>query len=294
MCADRQLPSIKHKLVLLGDQSVGKTSIINRFMYDYFDSAQYQATIGIDFFSKNITVERAVPPPTGGGPSGAHAGASPHASGGAATYDYVVKLHVWDTAGQERYRSLIPSYVRNSSAAIVVYDVGNRESFLSAFTWVDEIKQALGISSTKRGSGGGAAGAAGTDEDGGDDIVIMLVGNKLDVSADGGREVSTEEAERRANENGFLFCEVSAKNGTNIKQLFRTVAQSLPAPPPSSEIGAEGGGGKAAAAGGGQGTFGAATRDPFLITPSVMSDAAQRQQQQQGGGSAQGAGRSCC
>ncbi|KAG5473375.1 hypothetical protein LSCM4_03438 [Leishmania orientalis] len=48
--------TLKHKLVLLGDQSVGKTSIITRFMYDTFDQ-QYQPTIGIDFFSKTIRLE---------------------------------------------------------------------------------------------------------------------------------------------------------------------------------------------------------------------------------------------
>ena len=46
-------PLAKHKLVFLGDQSVGKTSIITRFMYDTFDQA-YQATIGIDFLSKTM------------------------------------------------------------------------------------------------------------------------------------------------------------------------------------------------------------------------------------------------
>ncbi|CAN0503458.1 unnamed protein product, partial [Ectocarpus sp. 8 AP-2014] len=46
-------PLAKYKLVFLGDQSVGKTSIITRFMYDNFDK-NYQATIGIDFLSKTM------------------------------------------------------------------------------------------------------------------------------------------------------------------------------------------------------------------------------------------------
>ncbi|KAI6281167.1 Ras- protein Rab-6A [Pyricularia oryzae] len=44
-------PLKKFKLVFLGEQSVGKTSLITRFMYDSFDG-MYQATIGIDFLSK--------------------------------------------------------------------------------------------------------------------------------------------------------------------------------------------------------------------------------------------------
>ena len=64
-------PLAKYKLVFLGDQGVGKTSIITRFMYDTFDNA-YQATIGIDFLSKTMYLE-----------------------------DRTVRLQLWDTAGQE-------------------------------------------------------------------------------------------------------------------------------------------------------------------------------------------------
>ena len=49
-------PLAKFKLVFLGDQSVGKTSMITRFMYDTFDNS-YQATIGIDFLSKTMYLE---------------------------------------------------------------------------------------------------------------------------------------------------------------------------------------------------------------------------------------------
>ena len=86
----------KYKLVFLGDQSVGKTSIVTRFMYDTFDSS-YQATIGIDFLSKTMYLE-----------------------------DRTVRLQLWDTAGQERFRSLIPSYIRDSSVAVIVYDITSK------------------------------------------------------------------------------------------------------------------------------------------------------------------------
>ncbi|XP_039007973.1 ras-related protein RABH1e-like [Hibiscus syriacus] len=86
-------PLTKYKLVFFGEQSVGKTSIITRFMYDKFDTT-YQATIGIDFLSKTLYLE-----------------------------DRTVRLQLWDTAGQERFRSLTPSYIRDSSAAVIAYDV---------------------------------------------------------------------------------------------------------------------------------------------------------------------------
>src|SRR4051795_8432678 len=82
------VPRSKYKLVFLGDEAVGKTSIITRFMYDTFDNT-YKVTIGIDFVSKTMYLE-----------------------------DRIVRLQLWDTAGQERFRSLIPSYIRDSSVAV--------------------------------------------------------------------------------------------------------------------------------------------------------------------------------
>jgi Ras-related protein Rab-6A len=148
--------------VFLGDQSVGKTSIITRFMYDKFDTT-YQATIGIDFISKTMYLE-----------------------------DRTVRLQLWDTAGQERFRSLIPSYIRDSSVAVVVYDVTNRQSFLNTARWMDEVR-------TERGS----------------DVIIVLVGNKTDLVDK--RQVSIEEGDSKAREFNVMFIETSAKAGFNIK-----------------------------------------------------------------------------
>uniref|UniRef100_A0A7N2LEL4 Uncharacterized protein n=1 Tax=Quercus lobata TaxID=97700 RepID=A0A7N2LEL4_QUELO len=90
----------KYKLVFLGDQSVGKTSIITRFMYNKFDNT-YQATIGIDFLSKIMYLE-----------------------------DRTIRLQL---AGQERFRSLILSYIRDSSVAVIVYDVAMH--YFVLMTW---------------------------------------------------------------------------------------------------------------------------------------------------------------
>jgi Ras-related protein Rab-6A len=176
-------PLAKYKLVFLGDQSVGKTSIITRFMYDNFDR-HYQATIGIDFLSKTMYLE-----------------------------DRTVRLQLWDTAGQERFRSLIPSYIRDSSVAVVVYDVSNRASFLNTAKWVEDVR-------AERGN----------------DVVICLVGNKTDLGNDK-RQISTEEGEERAKKDGLMFMECSAKAGYNVKSLFRKLATSLPGSPDSSSAG---------------------------------------------------------
>ncbi|XP_048744936.1 ras-related protein Rab6 isoform X1 [Saccostrea cucullata] len=166
-------PLRKFKLVFLGEQSVGKTSLITRFMYDSFDNT-YQATIGIDFLSKTMYLE-----------------------------DRTIRLQLWDTAGQERFRSLIPSYIRDSSVAVVVYDITNANSFQQTSKWIDDVR-------TERGS----------------DVIIMLVGNKTDLSDK--RQITTEEGERKAKELSVMFIETSAKAGYNVKQLFRRVAAALP------------------------------------------------------------------
>jgi len=166
-------PLRKFKLVFLGEQSVGKTSLITRFMYDSFDNT-YQATIGIDFLSKTMYLE-----------------------------DRTVRLQLWDTAGQERFRSLIPSYIRDSTVAVVVYDITNMNSFQQTSKWIDDVR-------TERGS----------------DVIIMLVGNKTDLSDK--RQVAIDEGEKKARELNVMFIESSAKSGYNVKQLFRRVAAALP------------------------------------------------------------------
>ena len=230
----------KYKLVFIGDQSVGKTSIISRFMYDQFDN-HYASTIGIDFVYKSVPVDNGT-----------------------------VRLQLWDTAGQERFRSLIPSYIRDSQVAVIVFDITSRESFNSTTKWISDVR-------AQRGN----------------DVIIVLVspslllatcpdhtpppvhdsphphrqvGNKTDLASE--RVVSSAEIEARANEQDIMFIETSAKEGFNIKLLFRRLATALPnlessssapandpqivnltAPPPATTAGPAGGTAKGCAAG---------------------------------------------
>ena len=94
---------VKHKVVFLGDQSVGKTSIILRFSQDVFDGKRKvsndqidaeQTTVGVDFLTKTIYVD-----------------------------DKMVRMQIWDTAGQERYRAITSAYYRGAVGALLVYDV---------------------------------------------------------------------------------------------------------------------------------------------------------------------------
>lgn len=117
--------------------------------------------------------------------------------------DRTVRLQLWDTAGQERFRSLIPSYIRDSSVAVVVYDISNAKSFQNTRKWVDDVRGERG-----------------------NDVIIVLVGNKTDLNDK--REVTTQQGEEEAKKNNLMFIETSAKVGHNVKNLFRRIAQALP------------------------------------------------------------------
>lgn len=102
--------SVQHKVVFLGETSVGKSSIVSRFTRDEFFDFQ-EPTIGAAFQTKNIQLDNCV-----------------------------VKMEFWDTAGQERYRSLAPMYYRGASVAFIVYDITNPDTLNNAKYWINQIK----------------------------------------------------------------------------------------------------------------------------------------------------------
>ena len=99
----------KYKLIFLGDQSVGKSCILNRFLNDTFIE-DYQATIGLDFQSKNVQID-----------------------------NQDIHLLLYDTAGQEKFRSLIPMYTRDANIILLVYDISNRDSFINLSQWLKDL-----------------------------------------------------------------------------------------------------------------------------------------------------------
>jgi Ras-related protein Rab-6A len=99
----------KYKLIFLGDQNVGKSCILNRFMNDTF-TEEYQATIGLDFQSKNVQID-----------------------------NQDIHLLLYDTAGQEKFRSLIPMYTRDSNIILLVYEINNKDSFLHLPDWINDL-----------------------------------------------------------------------------------------------------------------------------------------------------------
>jgi small GTP-binding protein len=135
----------------------------------------YTATIGIDFNSRMIRVDGSI-----------------------------CKLEIWDTAGQERFSTITANYYRGAQGALLVYDIGIRESLNHVKSWFDRAKQL-----------------------GGQDLETILVGNKADLPDEFGRQVTWEEGDNIAAELGIPFIETSALNGSNVEAAFVTMTSAI-------------------------------------------------------------------
>ena len=102
---------IEAKIVLLGDVSVGKTSIASRYCKNSFNEHHIN-TIGGAYQQQKVVL--------GNGS--------------------MVKLHIWDTSGQERFRAMTNLYYRDAQVAILTYDITNESSFSSIEFWIQELK----------------------------------------------------------------------------------------------------------------------------------------------------------
>ena len=114
--------------------------------------------------------------------------------------DTQVNLQIWDTAGQERFRTLAPMYYRGSQIALLVFSLTDESSLNDVKTWANEMKIQ-------------------TDEM----PKLFVIGNKMDLVDE--RAIPQEKAESVANELGAIYCEVSAKSGRGIEELFQRVAE---------------------------------------------------------------------
>ena len=98
----------KLKIIIVGDPSVGKTNIINRYVNGEF-SRDYMITIGMDFLTCNLELD-----------------------------NKIFKLNLWDTAGSEQFRSVTKGYYSNSCCALIVYDITNEKTFQNVKQWMDD------------------------------------------------------------------------------------------------------------------------------------------------------------
>ena len=115
----------------------------------------------------------------------------------------VLKLQIWDTCGQEVYKSLISNFYRNSSLALILYAINNRDSFQHAETWLNDLKNQANPN-----------------------VKVFLVGNKSDLENE--RVVSKEEGEKFKEEKKLdRFFETSAKTGENARSALLEAAKLL-------------------------------------------------------------------
>ena len=170
---DSEKYDFSFKMIVIGDAGVGKSCLASRAIKNIFET-DYCATIGFEFLSFTTKIE-----------------------------NKIIKLQIWDTCGQEAYRSLISSFYRNASLAMMVYSINSRESFIHINQWLKEVR----LQSHP-------------------DVKIILIGNKADLINE--RTVTYEEAKKFKEENQLLyFEEASAKTGINSKEVFTEAARIL-------------------------------------------------------------------
>jgi len=161
------------KIIVVGKQYSGKTTLVNKYV-DRESSENYTTTIGVEFCTKSIQVN-----------------------------DKKVKCQIWDTAGQERFRSIISTYYRGCSGALICFDINKRDEFLEIPFWIEEIKN---NNLDKK-------------------IEIVIVATKIDEK--NFNSVSTNEIKKIADEYDVSYCEVSSKNLKNINKPFNIIVSNI-------------------------------------------------------------------
>ena len=162
---------LSFKLIVIGDSFVGKSCLSLKASKGVFNE-NYTPTIGFEFLTFFVKIGESI-----------------------------IKLQIWDTCGQEMYRSLVQGFYRNTSLALVVYDVHDKKTYDSLDIWIRDI-----IKNTEQ------------------DLPIFVAGNKTDWE----REVSFEEANIFTLSNRVIyFTECSAKTGKNINEIFVEAAKHL-------------------------------------------------------------------
>ena len=99
------------QILIIGDSSVGKTSIITRYTNGTFKE-EYLGTVGLDYYTKEEIID-----------------------------NKTIRVKLWDTAGQERFRSLTQNYFRNAEGVLLTFDLTSNESFDSLKEWINSIKK---------------------------------------------------------------------------------------------------------------------------------------------------------
>lgn len=163
------------KIIIIGEAGVGKTNLLLRYTKGEFNENS-RSTIGVGFGYKILDIN-----------------------------DQIIRLQIWDTAGQERFRATPSAYYRGAHAALIVFDVCDKKSFIKLTSengWFQDLNKYTSLNSTK-----------------------ILIGNKIDNAA--AREVTTIEAKAFAEKNGMKYYETSAKIDSGITNMFEELVNII-------------------------------------------------------------------
>ncbi|PPQ71561.1 hypothetical protein CVT26_010418 [Gymnopilus dilepis] len=223
------------KFIITGDPAVGKSSLLVRLTDQRF-LANPDPTLGVEFGSKLITIPEE---------------------------NKVIKLQCWDTAGQETFRAITRSYYRGAAGCLLVYDVTSRETFEHLQTWLADVRKHAdphvtcilvgnkvdlcedtdpsppADSSANAGPSEGTAPTSGSGTTSTTPAAptatpanfSTVKPTKSSISPSKvkrkAREVTYEEAELWAKQEGLLFVEASAKSGVNVEQAFVDASRDI-------------------------------------------------------------------
>ncbi|XP_054721510.1 uncharacterized protein LOC129231257 [Uloborus diversus] len=157
------------KICLVGPKGVGKSTMASRFDKDAFSKflrgtaiANYKMVIG----------------------------------------NYKMDLEIWDTCGEDRFRCMGPIFYKATRAAMCMFDMASKQSFIDLQAWV------VGVQQTAN-----------------DECIFVLLGNKKDLS--GSREVTEKEALKYAESIGATYFEICATSGEGVDKVFDHIVSSL-------------------------------------------------------------------
>lgn len=162
------------KIIVIGNSQAGKTSLVERYINDDFIPNQ-KTTIGVDFRVKR--------------------------------HDYdnkIIKSYIWDTAGQERFMAIVSSYYRTVNGAILIFDLSDRESFMTLYVWMKELENNKNSKN----------------------INVILVGNKCDLEKDAVNDNDILDFMKNSTY-PISYLKASAKTGHNVEKVFDTIVQNI-------------------------------------------------------------------
>lgn len=116
--------------------------------------------------------------------------------------DKIFNLQLWDTAGAENFRSVTRTFYSNSVCALIVYDITCRNSFEHLQSWINDANSLCP-----------------------ETVELVLIGNKNDL--EGQRKITYKEGKEKAEENGMMFFESSAKTGYNVDEIMMTTVKII-------------------------------------------------------------------